>query len=802
MRISYNWLKEFIDFDVSVEELGDLLTSVGLEVEKIEKFQSIEGGLENIVIGEVKSCEKHPNADKLSVTSVNVGEDETKQIICGASNVKTGQKVVVAKVGSTLYPKNGAPFKIKKAKLRGETSEGMICAEDEIGLGNNHDGILELNTDLPNGTPAADYFEICNDSIYEIGLTPNRGDAASHLGVARDIKAIFNNSIKIPDSEEFVVDNQELKIDVEVRNPEGCPRYAGLTIADIEVKESPKWLKNKLLGIGLNPINNIVDITNYILFAYGQPLHAFDANKISDNKVIVDTCNKGTKFTTLDEKEHELESYDLMICNTEGPMCMAGIFGGLNSGVTRDTKSIFLESAYFSPDYIRKSSIKHSLKTDSSFRFERGTDPEGCVKYLKIAALLIKNIAGGKITSDVVDIITNPIKPQEFSVSYKNINRLIGKSIPKDFVFNTLKNLDIEIDDVDDKGFKVRVPKYRTDVTREADLIEDILRFYGFNNVETSNTLGSDYIAPVNQVDNTLYQQKISDLLYGRGFHEVMTNSLTKASYYLNHSEFTEDHNVEIINRLSDDLGIMRKSMIYSGLEVIDYNIKRRYKNLKLFEFGRVYSLEEQYKEHNILSIFLTGLQNDESWRAKNINADFYDLALITHQIFDTMNVQKMNSTELDEEKFDYGLQFEGNGLLAKLGKLSASLKNQLGIEQDVFYSEVYWDTVLKNIEHDLTFQDIIKFPEVRRDLSLVLDNSITFKDINEISLRVEKKLIKSINVFSIYEGENLGESKKSYAISFILQDEMQTLTDKVIDKTMNKLIAAFENEISAIIRK
>ncbi|WP_020529462.1 phenylalanine--tRNA ligase subunit beta [Flexithrix dorotheae] len=805
MKISIDWLKTYIELTESPEELDKLLTSSGLEVEGVEEFESVKGGLKGLVIGEVMACEKHPGADKLSITKVDIGGEELSPIVCGAPNVAAGQKVVVATVGATLYPAGSDPFVIKKAKIRGEVSLGMICAEDEIGLGESHDGIMVLDTDLPNGTPAAEFFQLQSDYVLEIGLTPNRVDGASHYGVARDLKVLLDRPLKSVGNEALPESNNELPIEVVVENEEACPRYAGVTINNIQVKESPDWLKNRLKAIGLAPINNVVDATNYILHGLGQPLHAFDAAKIKGNKVIVKTLPEGTSFTTLDEEERKLSANDLMICNAEEPMCIAGVFGGVESGVTESTTSIFLESAYFDPAYIRRSSQYHTLKTDAAFRFERGIDPNGTVKALKVAANLIIELAGGNISSEITDLYPNPIQSFEVDIKYKNVDRLIGKVLDRDLIQKILTGLDIEIVSKSEVGLKLAVPPYRVDVQREADVIEEILRIYGYDNIEVSENLNADYLAEFPQVDPDKIKGDISQMLSGAGFQEMMTNSLTKASYVEELVSYSSENDVVILNALSEDLGVMRQTLLFSGLEVLAYNINRRQKDLKLYEFGRSYhKKEDNYTENSWLSIFVTGAETQESWRAKTNPVSFHSLSAIVNALFAKMNFDQQLSTEvLEEAGWDYGLIYKINQKeVAKVGKVNAKLAKKSGIGQEVFYAEVDWDYLLKKFNPKIIYSEIPKFPEVRRDLSLVMDKKLTFNEIKNFALRAERNILKSINVFDIYEGDNLGEGKKSYSVSFILQDPSKTLNDKQIDKTMNKLINGFEREFGILIRK
>ncbi|HVE00044.1 MAG TPA: phenylalanine--tRNA ligase subunit beta [Cytophagaceae bacterium] len=800
MKISYNWLKQHIDLTESVEEIAAKLTKAGLEVESIEEYESVKGGLKGLVIGQVLTCEKHPGADKLSKTTVDVGNGTVLPIVCGAPNVAAGQKVIVALVGTTVYPLTGEPFKISKAKIRGEVSEGMICAEDEIGLGSSHAGIMVLQTDLPLGTPGAAYFKIETDYTIEIGLTPNRADAASHLGVARDLKALLNrdlNEIKTTSPKAT-----GKKIEIIVENKEACPRYTGLTISGLAVKDSPDWLKNRLKAIGLNPINNVVDITNYILHDLGQPLHAFDQDKIKGNKVIVKTLPKDTEFVTLDGVKRKLSDKDLMICNAQEPMCIAGVFGGLESGVTASTKSIFLESAYFSPDFVRKTSQFHALKTDASFRFERGTDPNMPVTALLKAAQLIIEIAGGEITSEVTDIYSTPVNDFKIETSYSYINRLIGKTLERSLIKEILQGLNIQIELEKDDQLKLSVPPYKVDVQRPADIVEEVLRIYGYDNIELSDRLSAAYLADFPEKDKDKLQKLIGSMLAGSGFNEILTNSMTKPVY----AEFlgVQAQSVEVLNKLSEELGVMRQSLLFSGLEILNYNINRRQKDLKLFEFGKVYNKEEgKYKEGNRLALFVTGTVQDESWNVTAKEADYYYLNSVVTKILQKLNLADAQQQKSELTAFAQGINYiKNNKVIASLGRVHDKALKLADIKQPVYYAEFDADALLKGYKNAIQFRELNKYPEVRRDLSLVLDKSVTFEQIKQLALKQEKKLITDMNVFDVYEGKNLGEGKKAYAISFTLQDYEQTLTDKVIDSTMQKLMSSFEKELGAVIRK
>lgn len=802
MKISYKWLKELIEITETPEEIGKLLTATGLEVEDIEEIESIKGGLKGVVIGEVLTCKKHPEADRLKITTVDVGLAEPLSIVCGAANVAAGQKVVVATVGAVLYPTGSdEPLVLKKSKIRGALSEGMICAEDELGIGTSHEGILVLDTQLPNGTPAAEYFGISSDYLIEIGLTPNRADAASHFGVARDLKAVLGRSINLPSIDAFQINNHLLPMEVKVENEEACPRYSGLTISGIKVGESPAWLKLRLQTIGIRSINNIVDVTNYVCHELGQPMHAFDAGKVKGNSVIVKTVASGTIFKTLDGQDRKLSDADLMICNAENPMCIAGVFGGADSGVTNETTAIFLESAYFSPVWVRRTAQRFSLKTDSSFRYERGTDPNMPIYALKRAALLIQEIAGGTVSSDITDIYPSPIADFRVKMSFRNIDRLIGKSLGQPQIEAILEGLDILIEDRDEKGFTAIVPPYRVDVQREADVIEEILRIYGFGQVELSDSLSSDYLSdfPVN--DPERLRMRAAELLAANGFNEMINNSLTKPEYdgYLGETASA----VKILNYLSEDLSVMRQTLLFSGLEVIAHNSNRRQRDLKLFEFGKTYHhLDGKYVEKERLSVFLTGNIQGESWLEKSREVVFHDLASSVSQILSAMKIRNVEKQDADSAVFQYGQTLTLNRKpLVSFGMLKPSLAKKLDVKAPVFFADFDWQYILKQYDSFVQYKEVPKFPEVRRDLSLVVDKKITFEELRQIAYKTEKQLLRSVNVFDVYEGANL-EGRKSYSISFILQDDQQTLTDKVIDKSMSKLIATYERELNAVIRK
>ena len=804
MTISYNWLKDYIDIPESPDELAHILTSTGLEVESVEAFETIKGSLRGLVIGEVLTCAKHPNADKLSVTIVDVGENKTLPIVCGAPNVESGQKVVVALPGTTLYPSGEEPFTIKATKIRGERSEGMICAEDEIGIGKSHDGIIVLQTDLPNGTPASEYYKIESDHVIEIGLTPNRADAASHIGVARDIKAAKKRSLELPDVSAFIVGNRNLPIVVEVENYDACPRYTAVTISGVKVSESPHWLKRRLLAIGQTPINCIVDITNFVCHELGQPLHAFDADKIDGNKVIVKTLPQGSKFTTLDKKERSLNSTDLMICNASQGMCIAGVFGGIYSGITDNTKNIFLESAYFSPEYIRRTSMHHQLKTDASFRFERGTDPNNTVYALKRAAVLIREIAGGEVSSEIIDIYPSTIDNREFKVKYKNIDRLIGKKIAREQIHSILEDLDIRTVSKNENEFDVSVPPYRVDVTQEADIAEEVLRIYGFNNIELSNISSAEYLASFPAKDIDGFKRSVSELLVANGFFEIWTNSLTNYAYQQKHNLAFKGSAVEMLNKLSEEQGVLRQTMLFTGLEVAAYNINRKQKDLKLFEFGKIYFEENgKYQEEERLALYMSGNVQADNWQSSPKGVSYYDLAQHVHHILLKCGLSDVTREKASDQLFDYGVTLiRGKKDFGKVGKVKQAFLKDFGVKQDLFYADLNTSLLFQNANPKLVIQEVAKFPEVRRDLSLVLDKQISFDEIHNLIMEEEKRLIKNIIAFDVYEGEKIPTGKKAYALGFTLQNETKTLTDEEIDKTMERLMVALQEKLGALIRK
>lgn len=817
MKISFNWLKEYVNTGLSAEEAGILLTNCGLEVEGIEKFETIKGGLAGLFVGEVMTKEKHPDADRLSITTVDIGTGTLLNIVCGAGNVAAGQKVVVATIGAMLYPTIGEPFEIKKSKIRGQISEGMICAEDEIGLGISHEGIMVLDSSAKTGTPAKDYFKVEEDYVLEIGLTPNRADAASHVGVARDLAAVLStlnsdeqtlkSKLELPSISHFEIDNTDSTIDVTVEDTNACPRYSGIMISGLTVEASPAWLKNRLKAIGVRTINNIVDITNYVLHELGQPLHAFDADKIRGNKIIVKKSSEKIKFKTLDLVEHELSSEDLMICNIDDPMCIAGVFGGEESGVTSATTAIFLESAYFNPTSIRKSSKRHNLKTDASFRFERGTDPNMTVFALKRAAILIKEIAGGKISSELIDIYPTKIENFKIPFSFENCDRLIGKHIDIDIIKNIITSVGIEIDHKGNDALLLSVPTFKVDVKREQDVVEEILRIYGYNNIEIPTTLNSS-IQFAEKPDKEKTQNVVSELLSNNGFYEMMCLSLTKGDYAAKLNSLKTEKSVLMMNPLSTDLNALRQTLLFSGLETITYNQNRKNANLKLYEFGKIYMAVSagenvKYIESKHLSLFITGRKQDESWNVKNNAVNFYSLKGFVNSILEKLGINDLKSALYKGDLFSQGLSFSWNKkVVVEFGTVSKSILKTMDIKQDVFYADFNWDLIIERLKNTkIMYKDVSKFPEVRRDLALLIDKAIQFEQLEQLAYQSEKNMLKSVNLFDVYEGDKLPAEKKSYALSFILQDESATLTDKQIEKIMDKLIKTFQEKAGAEIR-
>jgi phenylalanyl-tRNA synthetase beta chain len=806
MKISYNWLKQFLKIDSNSAEVASMLTDLGLEVEVVEKFQSVKGGLEGIVVGHVLTCEKHPDADRLNITTVNIGAEKPLQIVCGATNVAAGQKVPVATIGTQLFDADGKGFEIKKGKIRGQESHGMICAEDEIGVGTSHDGIMILDDKWKPGTLASEVFDIQNDEIFEIGLTPNRADAMSHMGVARDLRAALlqkNASAELitPSVSKFKVDKRTLKFDIDVQNATLAPRYCGVTISGLEVKDSPTWLQNRLKSIGLTPKNNIVDVTNYVLHELGQPLHAFDAAKIS-GKVIVKTAVANTKFITLDGVERILDAEDLVICDEKGPMCIAGVFGGQKSGVTEYTNSIFLESAYFNPVSIRKTAKRHNLNTDASFRFERGIDPEITEYALKRAALLIQEVAGGEITSDIIDLYPKKIENFAVFLNFERAFKLIGQELPKETIKKIVASLDIKVNSSSDAGLGLIIPAYRVDVQREVDVIEEILRVYGYNNITFSKKLNAT-IANSARTEDYKVQNIIANQLNSLGFNEIMSNSLTTPDYTKLSTLLKEEYNVTMLNPLSNDISTMRQSMLFSGLEAISFNINRRNSDLKLFEFGKSYrKLLSGFNEKKHLTVFTTGNRLSETWVQKQQPSDFFLFKGYVETILHRLGYSKIINFPVTSDVFSEGLALAtGNDILVEFGSIKKSILKHFDIKQEVFYAEFNWDLILKLLSNKIKFTAIPKFPEVRRDLSLLLDQSVGFETVFNVAKQTEKSLLKNISLFDVYEGSNLPEGKKSYAVSFVLQDTTKTLTDVQIDKIMKKLQTNLESELGATLR-
>jgi phenylalanyl-tRNA synthetase beta chain len=806
MKISYNWIKQFLKIDWKSDEIAALLTDLGLEVEAVEKYQSVKGGLEGIVVGHVLSCEPHPNADRLKVTTVDVGNGTPLQIVCGASNVAAGQKVPVALIGTTLYDKNGDAFVIKKGKIRDVESYGMICAEDELGLGDSHEGILVLDEKLTPGTSVAKEFKIENDEVFEIGLTPNRADAMSHWGTARDLRAgLIQSGVQVelitPSVSNFRVDKRTLKIDVKVENPKLAPRYCGITISGVSIKPSPEWLQNRLKAIGLQPKNNIVDVTNYVMHELGQPLHAFDAAKIN-GKIQVKTVAAGTKFTTLDDVERSLHEDDLMICDDHGPLCIAGVFGGKESGVSESTQHIFLESAYFNAVSVRKSAKRHGLNTDASFRFERGIDPTITEYALKRAAILIQEVAGGEVTSDVIDVYPKKIEDFPVFLNFEKTTKLIGQELSKEIIKKILASLDIKVNSSTDKGLGLIVPAYRVDVQREIDVIEEILRVYGYNNINFSKKLNAT-ISNSSRTEDYKIQNTIANQLNSQGFHEMMANSLTTPDYVSLSEQLQAEHNVSMLNPLSADLSAMRQSLLFSGLEAVAYNCNRRNSDLKLFEFGKTYHYKAgSYSEPKHLSLFVSGNRNSENWTQASKASDFFLFKGYIDGLLSRMGIDKAKTKPLQSDVFAEGVQYAiGNDTLVEFGTVKKAILKYFDIKQEVFYADINWNLVLKMVSTKMKFQDIPKFPEVRRDFSMLIDEAVSFDAIYQLAKQTEKTLLKNIQLFDVYQGDKLPEGKKSYAVSFILQDSSKTLTDEQIDAVMSNLQEKLTTELGVSLR-
>lgn len=820
MNISYNWLKEYVNFDLTPDEVAAALTSIGLETGSVEEVQTIKGGLEGLVIGEVLTCEPHPNSDHMHVTTVNLGQGEPVQIVCGAPNVAAGQKVVVATLGTKLYDGDEC-FVIKKSKLRGVESNGMICAEDEIGIGTDHAGIIVLPESAVPGTLAKDYYNIKSDYVLEVDITPNRADACSHYGVARDLYAyLIQNgkqaTLQKPSVDAFTVDNHDLDIKVTVENAEACPRYAGVTVKGVTVKESPEWLQNKLRVIGLRPINNVVDVTNYIVHAFGQPLHCFDADKIKGGEVIVKTMPEGTPFVTLDGVERKLNGHDLMICNKDEAMCIAGVFGGLDSGSTEATKDVFLESAYFHPTWVRKTARRHALNTDASFRFERGIDPNATIYCLKLAALMVKELAGGTISSEIKDVCAVPAKDFRVELSYNKINNLIGKVIPTETVKSIVNSLEMKIVTETAEGLTLDVPPYRVDVQRDCDVVEDILRIYGYNNVEIPTTLKSSLTTKGENDKSNKLQNLVAEQLVGCGFNEILNNSLTRAAYYDGLESYPAKRLVMLMNPLSTDLNAMRQTLLFGGLESIAHNTNRKNADLKFFEFGNCYYYHAEkkntekplaaYSEDYHLSLWVTGKKVSNSWAHTDEDTSVYQLKAYVENIFTRLGISMRDLVvgNLTDDIYATALsvQTRGGKRLATFGVVTKKLLKVFDINNAVYYADFNWKELLKTIKNvKIGYKELSKYPAVKRDLALLIDKKIQFAEIEKIAYETEKKLLKEVALFDVYEGKNLEPGKKSYAVSFLLQDENATLNDKQIDKIMSKLIANLENKLGAKLR-
>ena len=820
MNISYNWLKEYVDFDLTPEEVAAALTSIGLETGGVEEVQTIKGGLEGLVIGEVLTCVEHPNSDHLHITTVNLGNGEPTQIVCGAPNVAAGQKVVVATLGTKLYDGDDC-FTIKKSKIRGVESIGMICAEDEIGIGTSHDGIIVLPEQAVPGTLAKDYYNVKSDYVLEVDITPNRADACSHYGVARDLYAyLIQNgkqaTLKCPSVDAFAVENHDLDIKVTVENSEACPRYAGVTVKDVTVKESPEWLQNKLRLIGVRPINNVVDVTNYIVHAFGQPLHCFDADKIKGGEVIVKTLSEGTPFVTLDGVERKLNERDLMICNKEEAMCIAGVFGGLDSGSTEATTNVFIESAYFHPTWVRKTARRHGLNTDASFRFERGIDPNITIYCLKLAAIMVKELAGGTISSEIKDVCVAPAQDFIVELAYEKVNSLVGKVIPVETIKSIVKSLEMKITNETAEGLTLAVPPYRVDVQRDCDVIEDILRIYGYNNVEIPSTLKSSLTTKGEEDKSNKLQNLIAEQLVGCGFNEILNNSLTRAAYYDGLESYPSNHLVMLMNPLSADLNSMRQTLLFGGLESIAHNANRKNADLKFFEFGNCYYFDADkknpektlaaYAEDYHLGLWVTGKKVSNSWIHADENSSVYELKAYVENILKRLGLDLRNLVvgNLTDDIFAAALTVHTRGgkRLATFGVVTKKLLKAFDIDNEVYYADLNWKELMRAIRSvKVSFKEISKFPAVKRDLALLLDKNIQFAEIEKIAYETEKKLLKEVELFDVYEGKNLEAGKKSYAVSFLLQDETQTLNDKMIDKIMSKLVKNLEDKLGAKLR-
>ena len=815
MNISYKWLKEYVDFDLTAQQVCDALTSTGLEVDALEEVQSIKGGLKGLYVGKVLTCEAHPNSDHLHVTTVDLGKGEPSQIVCGAPNVAAGQKVIVADLGCVLYDGDNE-FVIKKSKLRGVESNGMICAEDEIGIGNDHSGIIVLPEDAVVGTPAAEYYHLESDWLIEVDITANRADGLSHWGVARDLYAWlksngYETKMHRPDCSAFKVDNHDLPIEVVIENQEACKRYACVSVTGCEVKESPEWLKNRLATVGLRPINNIVDITNYIMMAYGQPLHTFDADMVKGHKIVVKTMPEGTPFQTLDGEEHKLSDRDLAICNAEDPMCIAGVFGGKGSGTYETTKNVVLESAYFHPTWIRKSARRHGLSTDASFRFERGVDPNGTIYALQQAAILCQELAGGKVSMEVCDVYPEPMKNAVVELNYEYVHNLVGKVIPVDTIKAICESLEMKVLGETPEALTLEIPAYRVDVTRSCDVVEDILRIYGYNNVEIPTQLKGSLVIKGDEDQKHKLANLVSEQLVGEGFNEILNNSLTKAAYY-----GENDSLVHIMNPLSSDLNVMRQTLLFGGLESIQHNVNRKRQNLRFFEFGNIYTFDpvkqndddpmQAYKEQYHCGLWVTGKRVEGSWAHANEDSTFYELSAYVENILRRIGVKPGMIVRKNSENaiFSAGLTIENRGgkKLIEMGIITKKLQKQFGLDNPVYYAELNWTALMKVIKkNEVLYTEISKFPAVSRDLALLVDNSVEFAQIEQIARQTEKKLLKKVELFDVYEGDKLPAGKKSYAVNFILQDEEKTMGDKQIDAIMQKLIANIKKQLGAELR-
>ncbi|GAA0870866.1 phenylalanine--tRNA ligase subunit beta [Gangjinia marincola] len=808
MKISYNWLKQFINLTLDVTKTATLLTDLGLEVEGVESYESVKGSLEGIVVGKVLTCDQHPDADRLKLTTVDLGDGDPVQIVCGAPNVDKGQKVPVATIGTTLYDENGEPWKIKKGKIRGKESHGMICAEDELGLGKSHEGIMILDKKLKPGTPLSDVVEVETDTIFEIGLTPNRADAMSHMGVARDLKAgLLQQKAKVtfntPSVSNFKVENRSRRFQIDVKDPLLAPRYCGVTISGLKVNDSPAWLQNKLKSIGLSPINNVVDVTNYVLHELGQPLHAFDANQLAGDKIVVKTVKAGTKFTTLDGEERALHSEDLMICDAKKPLCIAGVFGGQQSGVTENTTAIFLESAYFNPVSIRKTAKRHGLNTDASFRFERGIDPTITEYALKRAAILILELAGGEVTSDVEDVYPKKIEDFQVRLTFDKANTLIGEELPTETIKDILSSLEIKVNNVTETGLGLTIPAYRVDVQREVDVIEEILRVYGYNNIAFGTKINASVSNSSRYEDHKL-QNVVGNQLAAKGFYEILNNSLTSKEHSAHVDDIDENAYVTLVNPLSTDLEVMRQNMVFSGLESLAYNINRKNEDLKLFEFGKTYHIkDDKCIEEKHLSLFITGNRTAENWNRPSATSSFFYLKGVLDGLFTKLGISGISYDTTSSALFSEGLDASANKKeLVRFGVLSTSITKIMDVDQEVLYADINWQNVIDlAAKNSFKFKPIPKYPSVRRDFALLLDKQVAFNDVKQIAQKTEGKLLKEIQLFDVYEGKNLPEGKKSYAVSFTLQDEHKTLTDKQIDKVMNKLRQRFEKDLQAELR-